>query len=113
MINEHNEKFERGEKSWNMKINQFGDLTDVEFKKLYLSYKTPNITFIDNFDEPVNLTSDSFDWRKEGVVLTVKDQGQCECGWAFSAVSCIFYKLVILFDQMFKNCLGIYLHSSQ
>lgn len=87
MVDEHNKKFEKGEVSWNMKINQFGDLNDDEFKTKYLSYKTPKLEFTSTFKEPTDVGADPVDWRNKGAVLPVQDQGLCVAGWAFSAVS--------------------------
>lgn len=61
--------------------NRFADLTNVEFKATYLGFRRrmnqrtdmeSNITDDTDIDIPT-----SFDWRKEGAVTPVKDQGQC------------------------------------
>jgi neutral trehalase len=65
-------------------LNKFADLSNEEFKQLYLSkVKKPiNKTRIDAEDRSRrNLQScdapSSLDWRKKGVVTAVKDQGDC------------------------------------
>lgn len=85
-IKKHNAKFEIGEESWSMGVNQFSDLTDEEFKEQYLSEKpieTESLGMISfNGSAP-----DSIDWRTKGAVLSVKNQIHCLSCWAFSAVS--------------------------
>ena len=86
-INAHN----RGNSTYRLGINKFADLTSKEFKTIYLSsipskprppmYLTQEYNFQD-LEIP-----DSMDWRAEGLVTNVKDQGQCGSCWAFSAVA--------------------------
>ena len=91
--------------------NQFSTWTDAEYKRL-LGYRAPkNVTEIPvkELDE-VNIPA-SMDWRTQGAVNAVKNQGQCGSCWAFSATAAIeghhFIqqgKLLSLSEQQLVDC---------
>jgi len=87
--------------SWNAKgesyalaLNQFADLTNDEFKSLYLGmnvdvqknpeFVTNEVTELEVADVP-----DSVDWRQSGIVTEVKNQGQCGSCWSFSTTGSV------------------------
>lgn len=64
-------------RSYTLADNMFADLTNDEFKTTYLGYLTdwsPDTCF--KYGNIVNLPT-NVDWRKEGAVTPIKDQGQC------------------------------------
>ncbi|XP_030466513.1 senescence-specific cysteine protease SAG39-like [Syzygium oleosum] len=101
-----------GDKPYKLGINQFADLTNEEFKarnrfKSHMcsteaaSFKYGNVTAVPS----------SMDWRKKGAVTPVKNQGQCGCCWAFSAVAAVegineitSGKLISLSEQELVDC---------
>lgn len=40
----HNHKYEKGEESFEVELNQFADLDNIEFMSIYTGYKKSKIT---------------------------------------------------------------------
>jgi len=92
-------------------INQFTDLTDEEFKAIYLTLSVPenmNVRMIN--DESVKPLGVDIDWVADGKVSPVKNQASCGSCWAFSAVAAIESALLLvgrsdtLSEQQLVDC---------
>ncbi|RZC54943.1 hypothetical protein C5167_013782 [Papaver somniferum] len=91
-IDEHNSQIGL---SYKVGLNKFADLTNDEYRKMYLgtkidskrslySPKSDRYSVRDGDDLP-----DSIDWRAKGAVAPVKDQGSCGSCWAFSTIAAV------------------------
>jgi C1A family cysteine protease len=119
-ISKHNSE----SKSFKMKLNQFGDLSEEEFEqyvnkggykkkqttpKRNLLSKTKTTTTTTTTKTPVVPTS--VDWVASGKVTPVKDQGQCGSCWTFSTTGATECRVAIktgvlnsLSEQQLVDC---------
>jgi len=110
-INKHNEEAAQGKHTFTLGVNKFADVTHAEWQKSLNVRKTVK----DTHPAPISMRNaarpDHVDWRDEGYVTGVKDQGQCGSCWSFGATGsmegAIFKKtgeLVSLSEQNLVDC---------
>ncbi|CAL4994362.1 unnamed protein product [Urochloa decumbens] len=106
-----------GGKKYHLAINGFADMTHDEFMARYTGYKSapaagkkmPGFQYSNvTMSQPLLA---EVDWRTKGAVTGVKNQEDCGCCWAFSAVAAIegIHKiktgqLVSLSEQQLLDC---------
>ena len=113
-INNHNNEAALGKHTYTLKMNKFGDLSSAEFGRMFNGYNMTKMmkkTSASKFVAESKDVPDSVDWRTQGYVTPIKDQGQCGSCWAFSAVASLegqhfkaSGKLVSLSEQNLVDC---------
>ncbi|XP_043707839.1 vignain-like [Telopea speciosissima] len=102
---------------YKLKLNKFADMTNQEFKSTYAGSKVKHHTMMRGprsggfMYEKFKDAPSSIDWRTNGAVTPVKNQGQCGSCWAFSTVVAIeginqikTQNLVPLSEQQLVDC---------
>jgi cathepsin L len=115
-VQDHNLQADLGVHTYWLGMNKFADMTITEFVKVMNGYNVtmrgqrknnrPEYTFNPKLQVP-----DTVDWRDQGYVTAVKDQGQCGSCWAFSSTGALegqhfkaTSKLVSLSEQNLVDC---------
>ncbi|XP_032740669.1 cathepsin R [Rattus rattus] len=91
MIKLHNGENGLGKNGFTMEINEFGDTTGEEFRKMMVEF--PVQTHREGKSIMKRAAGSIFpkfvDWRKKGYVTPVQRQGNCNACWAFSVTGAI------------------------
>ncbi|XP_042380639.1 thiol protease SEN102-like [Zingiber officinale] len=113
-------EFNKKDEPYKLKLNAFADLTNQEFLDHYAGSKIehhrirrgekPEGEFKHGHIDIYKLPA-SVDWRTQGAVTPVKDQGKCKSCWAFSAVAAVeginqivTKELISLSEQELVDC---------
>jgi len=110
----------KGTNKYELGVTEFADMTRGEFRRSRLApipsareYVSHVLPAIEDEQRSSDLP-DSVDWRKEGAVTKVKNQGECLSSWAFATTGALEAawmlstgpgKLVSLSEQQLVDCI--------
>nr|VDD20535.1 unnamed protein product [Brassica oleracea] len=102
--------------SYKFGLNQFADLTWEEFQKSKLgAAQNCSATLKGSHKLTEEALPETKDWREDGIVSPVKDQGKCGSCWTFSTTGALeaayhqaFGKGISLSEQQLVDCAGAF-----
>ncbi|XP_061391831.1 uncharacterized protein LOC133327291 [Musca vetustissima] len=90
MIDNHNNLFERGQRTFKLKINQFTDMRLIQFNAMFPTVTPPTVSNAKPGPDTIEAPTSYNPSKNFGFMFNVENQGtKCNSGWAYAAVKAI------------------------